>query len=472
MNITSLGKLLYGSYHKNELKKYIVLGSLLAIIGYVFSFLVRFKDPLIRDMTSPGVVGTFAVFGFIAKIIGSLAIFISYGYIIKRYKPLCVMRVLSVFYAVIIVLYVLLMLTRSSDIYNDYVLLDYVFNVMAWIFASVVDSLWVLYATLIWAFASQFADDASARKGFSLIVLGSQFGLLTYHATAYILPHGSTLSNSFFIFVLPGLILSMIPIVSYLNRLYEPRDKMYNHIIRSSHESFSSDIFCGLKSQSRRMYVVSIAFMIGCFSYIEAFLYRYIERVIRVVHKHHFDTVTTYMVNIPRVIPFVIALFVICGSSVIIRKKGVEWVLKCVPLIIASIIPLFFVMPPFYMAILFIVIQVLFYACALPVFMQLFIPVIQNVRYISHAWIQILIPLFVANYGKKMSDMASGKLLQLYNPVSEVMSEQHVETGSFWIIAALMGFCLLLCGLWYVCACYSGKKYSDAIREQKVVSEL
>lgn len=262
---------------------------------------------------------------------------------------------------------------------------------VAWGFYLFVESYVTILMALYWSFVNDITSAKSAKKGYGMIVFGSQSGALAFAAVGKMLISDTSLyvsrvpllvTISLGLFVMLGLI------------VYKLTHSLPSEMLQSEEGDSSKKkrvgALEGLRVLITRPYVAGM-FSLMFFQEVIMTLMNFQQA--RLVETSFIDAAlrTNYYFNYTFVLQIISCSFALFGTSYLHRRLGTKLSLMSFPITLLICAGLYLFVPHLYIVTLFmILIKGLHYAFNQPVRESLYIPTSRDIKYKAKAWIDMI----------------------------------------------------------------------------------
>lgn len=478
----------FGDFTKKELFKFIKLGIIFCLIIGIYWSLRALKDSIFQEMVG----AEYQPYAKMISLFLLLPVVMIYSKLVDNFSRKQVFYILSIIYGVATILFSLIMIWNGIGVK---VITPSLWNIIAWVWYVFVESFGSIVVALFWAFATEITPPESGKRGFSLVVMIGQIGgmLIPLLSLTYIMGEWKLLNSGTIIMLFGVAIFLIIPLVWYFLKTtpselltgFSPstkaildKDEAANALskgLEDKKDKQNTGFMQGLKLVIYNPYLLSIFFII--------FFYETIATVI----EYHFKLMTKAQipnVNLRTIYlseygiyanlgTFLCLLF---GINNITRRLGVTTALSAVPIFVAIAVAIF----KFHSSLsalfwIMVCAKALNYALNGPAMKQLYIPLTDEARYKSQAWIE--------TFGSRGSKGIGSTISALHKPL--VIKVNGVgwtnfdkvrklfygatDLGSSWHIAITSYLFFGICGLWFFLALYLGRSYQKAVDKNEVV---
>jgi ATP/ADP translocase len=380
----------FGDFTKEELKKFLYLGFIFALIIGTYWTLRPMKDSFFASL----VVGYGdssegrEIFLAVAKVVSLLLLIpvvTIYGMFVERFQKNNFFYMITGLYAVLMMVWTAIFLHPTIGLANTE---PSHWRMSGWLWYVFVESFGSLVIALFWAIVVDTTTSKSAKRGFALIVMIGQLGGIIMPQYLSKLPRAFGVSPAWVIALCGGLILlTMILFWVYIQSM--PKSVLS---VLKGHKDEKKEEEPGLMDGLRL--VLSHSYLMGIFGIL--FFFEFIATVIdfnfkSLVFAQMADAgaATEYLGVYGSSVNLVAFLCLLFGINNIPRLFGLTAALGLVPVIVGVAVVAFWVSPS--LDVLFYLIvgaKAINYALNGPSIKQLYIPTSEDVKYKSQAWIE------------------------------------------------------------------------------------
>lgn len=450
-------KLWFGDFKKEELKKYISLGLIFAIVIGVYWTLRPIKDTIFCSMVhnpesvslNPKAKGEFLIWAKILSLVLLFPIVILYSKAVERFKRQYMFYFMGALYSILILSFGLYFKFSTNGLLN---ITGSPFRITGWLWYVFVESYGSLMVALFWAFAADISNPESAKKGFAITVMIGQLGAIL--GPLLLTPLGKNyFSNSAPVVILCSALNLLVIIGLYLFMRFTPKEQLVGfHGIgdREKESTQEPGFFEGLKLLFTHTYLIGIFSIIAIYEILITIIDFNFKSCAMAEYSNE-AACTAFLGDYAVWVNFIAFLCILFGINNIQRFLGVRISLLVMPVLMISMMGLFLFSGN--LTVLFyimVALKAINYAINGPTMKQLYVPTTKDVKYKSQAWIE--------TFGSRGSKACGS----LFNLITKVLG-----THLFVLFTGL--FSLILSLIWYFIASYVGKKYQKAVKENKVV---
>ena len=439
----------FGTFEKEEFKKFLKMGAIFALIIGVYWTLRPLKDAIFIQM-----VGKYQLpLAKTVSVLTLLPLVMLYTKLVAKFSREKMLILLPTFYGVTIFLFSLLMFFLQKDPGSISLILARGIGYGWYLF---VESFGSLVVALFWAFATDATLPPSARRGFPLVVAIGQMGGIVSPFLVGGLPHHLHLStDGLSILLLSFLVLAIIPLVRYLISS-TPKELMVSGKKESAKKE-EPGFLEGLKLLLKNRYLLGI------------FAANFIYEVVITIFDFNFKIAASdaysgvalshYLSLYGSSVNIVSLLCLLLGISNVTRFLGVGVSLALMPLIVGGALIGFLSLDSLtFLFALMVGSKAINYALNGPALKQLYIPTTTDVKFKAQAWIE--------TFGSRSSKQAGSFFNMTLAPLQQSMG---VLAGRAHYLMLSGALCFPLLALWLIIALFLGKTFSKAIKQETTV---
>ena len=445
--VERLKSFLGGSLLKQERRKFFLLAMIFGITIGVYWLLRPLKDGVFLTMVG----AAYLPWAKFLAVVVLLPLVMLYSKLVDRYPRHVVVYILSTFYAILAVAFAFLILTPDIGLSNT------VANPtrwLGWAFYLYVETFGVIMAALFWAFVADTTTPDSAKRGYSVIVMGAQMGAVCFPLVSRsIIGRFST----GYAILFGVLLLCLLPPLVYYYMHHVSRDQMEGFKATSS-AALEEDkqkvqkkagFLEGLRLLTTKPYLLAIFAIVSSYEIINAILDYQFKALAS--SSYTGDALSVFLTNFA-VVTNLIGLFcVVVGIDRIGRAFGFGKTLVLLPLLVGVCAVSMSFYPLLAVAFVVMAVQKSFnYSLNQPVKEQLYIPTTKDTKYKAKAWIDM--------FGSRLSKCGASVI----NSTRGILGAE-----GFIVFSLVVSFALI--GLWVVAALFVGRVHAQALREDRVV---
>lgn len=439
----------FGTFEREELKKFIKMGLIFALIIGVYWTLRPLKDAIFIQM-----VGKYQLpLAKTVSVLTLLPLVMCYTKLIGRYSREKMLVVLPTFYGITIFLFSLLMFKVQGEISS-----------LPWIFSRSLGYFWYLFVesfgslvvALFWAFSTDSTDPISAKKGFPLVVAIGQIGGILFPFAVGGLPHRlHFVTDGLSILLLSIFVLAIIPLVRFL--IVSTPKKLMTSYKEEVKEESEPGFLEGLKLLLKNRYLMGI------------FAANFIYEVVITIFDFNFKIAASsaytgvalshYLSLYGSSVNIVSLFCLLFGISNVTRFLGVGVALAAMPVIVGVALLGFLSLDSLtFLFALMVGSKAINYALNGPALKQLYIPTSPGVKFKAQAWVE--------TFGSRSSKQAGSLFNMTLAPLQQTMG---IIAGRAQYLMLSGVLCFPLLGLWLIVAIFLGRKFSKAVKHQTIV---
>lgn len=437
---------LWGDLQGDELKKFILLAA-----GFFFIIGSYWPMRTLKDSFFINMVGT--MYQPWVKMI-SLACFfpvvLLYAKLVDIFsKRNLIYAILSV-YGLIGLVFVGLLLHPSIGLQNQvaspYRLLGWTFYVYAETYVSLIMSLY-------WSFAHDVTTPESAKKGYGLIIFGTQLGGVLFMLLGNVLSSDTDLYAERAPLILFISICSFmgIALMTYLLQVFVKRKNLQTYQIVADEDEMKVAVknvgfIEGLKTIFMHPYVIGVFGIIFFHEMISTVMnYQMLVLVSKTFHSG--GLINKYLFNYNFCVQLIACLFGLIGTSFFQRRFGIKFCIVTYPLLLGGSIVAYLFYPTlgtiFYVM---LIAKAINYAFNQPAKEVLYIPTSRAIKYKSKAWVDMFGARLAKTAGSAFDAKFSG------------------------ILIGLPGIIIMSCvGLWVLVANLLGNRFQKAVKNNEII---
>jgi AAA family ATP:ADP antiporter len=312
-------------------------------------------------------------------------------------------------------------------------------RILGWAFYFFIESYISLMLSLYWSFVNDITPPESAKKGYGLIIFGTQFGGLVFISIANALSRNPDLYAQRAPLIAAAcfaMFFGVAAVVYFLMKLVSKNELSGYHGRHSTTEKLPDHkrikFIEGLRLLLTRPYVMGI-FMLVWLQEVIGTVMNYQIYIQLEAHHQHAGMRNAFLFDFSLMIQLVACLFGLLGTSFFQRRFGIKACLVAYPLLFAGCIALYFMRSSlFVIAAVLVVSKALNYAFQQPTKEILYTPTSHDTKYKAKAWID----MFGLRFGK-MTGSFFNKLIGANGPL--VGGLAFVIIGGWTLIAHTIG---------------------------------
>jgi AAA family ATP:ADP antiporter len=374
---------LWGLSSGSELKKFLYLAAGAFCLLGSFSPLKPLKESLFISMVGPEYYPHVKTLSVVLMFFVVLV----YSKIVDYFSKQHLMYTFLSFFVVVGAGFVLALSHPNIGLANKVVSVD---RWVAWGFYLFVETYLTVMISLFWSFVNDVTSAASAKKGYGMIMFGSQTGALCFAVVAKMMIADVT-AYTIRVPILIALSLGLFSLLGFfvwrLTQLLPPVPAAHHD--RAS-EGQSLGVLAGLKIVLTRPYVAGL-FLLVLFQEMIMSLMHYQQAYLAKLTFTQDSLLTNYFFSMNLILQVLSCGFALLGTSYIHRTIGTRASLMSFPLLLIVSAIAYLVVPTLFVVTIFIVLlKGLHYAFNQPVRETLYIPTSKDIKYKAKAWIDVV----------------------------------------------------------------------------------
>lgn len=450
--VSAFFKKWYGDFTKEELKKYLILGVIFALIIGTYWTLRPLKDAIFGALIvgyGKAVGGVnYLAWAKVASLFLLIPVIIGYTKLVDRFSA----QKYRLFYAICLTYVVLLSGWALFFLLPGWGLANPVaspWRIAGWLWYVFVESFGSIVVALFWAFTTDISDAQSSKKGFALIVMIAQLGGIFLPRLTK-LPNYLGTTNWIVVAVCAGLVFLTFLMMRYFISTI-PAKQLTGYQAEEAHEHKEEPgFFEGLKLMLSHKYLLGIFGVLAIFEIIVTIIDNNFKNLAFAQFANP-NAATEFLGTYGSAVNLVAFLCLAFGINNIQRKLGIRTALALVPLIVGGAFLAFYFYPNVHV-LFYIMIgaKAINYALNGPSLKQLYVPTTEDAKYKSQAWIE--------TFGSRSAKTSAS----FFN-----MTKATLGYSTYLFVALILSMGLV--GLWFVIALFLGSTYNKAIKEGTVV---
>jgi len=409
---------LWGDFSKEELKKF-------GLLSFVFFLLIGSYWPLktLKDVVFITMVGS--KYQPDAKILSLILFFplvLFYSKLVDYFSKEKLIYFFVVIYGGLGFLFVYLFYHPIIGIANP---VQSPYRLVGWAFYLFVESYISIMVSLYWAFINDVTTPESAKKGYGILIFGSQFGAVTFISIGNYLSRNVSLytQRAPFIALLSVLTFFLIAFVVFIFTRVVSKDELMGYQGKDSgiEKKESIGFWEGLKVLLNFPYVGGIFGMVFFHEVISALMHYQMLCTVEQTYLANRGLVNKFLFDFTLVMQVISCLFALFGTSYFQRKFGVRGCLIAYPLLLGCGISLYFFSPTLsFITGVMIIAKGINYVLNQPAKEMLYIPTTKAIKYKSKAWIDMF-GMRSAKMGGSLINKSIGLTSRLTGGISIVL---------------------------------------------------
>lgn len=318
------------------------------------------------------------------------------------------------------------------------------YRILGWAFYLFVESYISIMVSLYWAFVNDVTTPDSAKRGYGLLIFGSQFGAVLFILLGDFLSRDVTAyaTRVPLIALLSVISLLFLAIVIFILKKTVSHEEMQGYTGTPEEEKGKSVGFLeGLKVFILCPYVGGIFGLVFFHEVISGLMHYQLLRAIDITYMSNRGLVSRYLFDFTLVMQGISCLFALFGTSFFQRRIGVRGCLLLYPILLGFCIAFFMFNPTLsFITGVMIIAKGINYVLNQPVKEMLYIPTTKAIKYKAKAWIDM--------FGLRSAKMA-GSL------VNKSIGVAARSAGAVSLVVAVV---------WIALARSMGKRYHNVIK--------
>jgi len=440
----------FGHFEREELKKFIKLGIIFALVIGVYWTMRPLKDSIFSSMVH---ASNQPLAKWISLLV-MLPLVIIYSKLVDKFPRHRLFYVLGTVFCIGTVIFGALFWHPTIGLANTTIDAS---RWTAWAWYVFVEAYGSILVALFWAFAADMVNPDSARRGFPLVVMIGQLGAI--FGPLYLTPLGKNFfGNSAPTVVICGLFMLLFMVAVYFFMTTTPRSQMQGYQTHKGEAHAEPGFLEGLKLLVSQPYLLAIFAAISIYEIIITiidfnFKYKVFDGFATEAERSAYLGDYAVWVN---VVSFFCLFF---GISNIQRRLGLKASLVLMPFIVLVMVFSFWWYPQ--VKVLFwimVAAKAINYALNGPALKTLYVPTSHEVKYKATAWIE--------TFGSRSSKAGGSGINMLMKPFQ---AKWGAIDGLAMYLAVSTYFSFGLIAAWVLVAFYLGKTYEKAVSENRVV---
>ena len=367
---------LWGDITNDELKEF-------GLLSVAFSFIIGayWMLRLIKNSTFMHLVGPENMpYAKMVSLVSLLLIVLFYNKLVDWFEKTKLIYMITTFYGTLFLVSAYLLSQSSAGIG---VLPGWLNNGVGWAFYVAVESLGSLVVVLFWSFVASSVDTASAKRGYPIIFFGGQIGSLL--GTSLLAMLASLLGIPFLTCVAAGALLA----VPFVIKIYTTKHTRVAVASGVEEKKRTTSIVEGIKLIFTHRYLMGILVVSTVYDII-SFLFEYQMNSAAHATLGDLGKVTSFLGVYGMVVNTTSLLFVLLGTSFVIRRFGLAACLVAYPVGIACLVTYTWMFPSLWALMITVVgVKALSYVLNNPCKEILYIPTSKDVKFKAKSWIDV-----------------------------------------------------------------------------------
>lgn len=267
------------------------------------------------------------------------------------------------------------------------------YRLLGWTFFLFVESYIAVMVSLFWAFIHDVTTPESAKKGYGILIFGSQLGAVVFILVGNVLSRDPSLyaKRVPLIALISIVMFSMIAVVAFLlSRLVSKRELAgYQGEPESEEDDKKGSVgfFEGLKVLFKFPYVGGIFGLVFFHEVISALMHYQMLRAVELTYLPSRGLVNKFLFDFTLIMQSISCLFALFGTSYFQRTLGVRGCLIAYPVVLSVGIACYFFNPTLlFITGVMVIAKGINYVLNQPAKEMLYIPTTKAVKYKAKAW--------------------------------------------------------------------------------------
>lgn len=429
-----LVRALWGDFSREELKKFSLLS-----LGFFFLIGSYWPLKILKDAIFINMVGS--IYQPDAKILSLVLFFplvLFYSKLVDYFSKEKLIYFFVFLYMAIGLLFVYFFYHPTIGVANP---VQSPYRFLGWAYYLFVESYISVMVSLYWAFINDVTTPESAKRGYGILIFGSQFGAVIFILLGSYLSRDPALyaKRVPLIALISVLMLFMIAVVAFIMTHVVSRDVLRGYQTKEQLETEAEGIalhepekpsvgfFEGLKTLIKIPYVGGIFGMVFFHEVVSALMHYRMLRLLEATYYSHQGLINKFLFNFTLSMQTISCLFALFGTSYFQRKFGVGGCLVAYPLLLGIGISCYLVNPTLaFIAGVIVIAKGINYVLNQPAKEMLYIPTTRAVKYKAKAWIDM--------FGLRSAKMGGSVVNKSLGVVSKLTAGISLGIVVFWIV--------------------------------------
>ena len=436
---TALKNHFFGDLSYEEGKKFGILGGIFFFLIGSYWLLRTQKDAAFKVLVGM----TWQPTAKMVSVVMVVCLALAYAKLVDMFKKHHLLMVLAAIYSAGFLGIAVLMGHPTIGFANTVAAPDRYFG---WFIYLFIESFGSIMVGLFWAFVTTSSSSESAKKGFPLVIAGSQIGSILGSYLSF----NSKFFGNELLFRCGAIGVGMIvPMVLFF--LWSvPKELRSASAAAQSSKKPKTGMFEGLKILLTRPYVLGIFCLATLYEIVGTIL----DFQMKMLADGQFaskEAFASYQGLYGMYTNGLALAFALVGTSFLMRRFGLRFCLMLFPVATAIVVALVYAMPTLYVVTgALILIKGLSYALNNPAKEMMYIPTTRDVRYKAKGWIDMFGSRSSKGAGSAINNMFTGSVNELL------------------LYGTLVSFGLI--GIWLAVASYVGHRFKSLTDNDEVVS--
>lgn len=442
MILSAISKFFLGDLEATEQKKFGLLAIVFGLIIGVYWVLRSYKNPIFAAMVG---VDSQPIAKWVS--LGAIVVLI-FGYtkLVDRFEKYQIFQILCGIYGLLLLVFAAVLASPSLGLANA---VPSPWNIIGWAWYVFVESWGSILVMLFWAFSADIFTPEAAKRGYSMLAFGAQFGGLL--GALFVKYYTESLGIPLIIAGMVVFVLAVALLVRYFMRVIPACDlEGYAPGKTESSERGKVSFWHGVKIIIRQPYLAGIFGIIACYEIVVTMIdFQMLSRACQIYGSP--EALGFFYGTYAIWLHAMSLIFILFGIGNIERYLGLRASLVVLPIVLAGIMVMVMTSsgldPIFYSMIL---IKGLNFSINEPTKEQLYIPTTQEAKYKTKAWIEM--------FGKRFNKAAGAGV----NLIKRFVCLNQFIMMIGWLSLGIIGVWLFIAGA-------LGKKYQDTIDKSEVI---
>jgi AAA family ATP:ADP antiporter len=408
---------LWGDLSPEEMKKFGMLSVICMFILGTYWLMRPFKDSLFAKIVGATYIPRAKILSFVVVAIAILV----YSKLVDMYKKHQLFYIICGFYGTLFAAVAYMLMHPTIGTANTVAAPD---RLLGWIIYLGVESFGSLTVPLFWSFVNSSTDATSAKKGFGLIIAGTQIGTIAGPTLA---TYAVELGMSFLVTVASIGILAVPVLVFIFTKIFP------SSAVDAGSDKKRTGFAEGLKLLFSRPYLMGILGVATLYEIIGTIM----DFQLKFAASATYDTaekMTVFLARFGQCTNTIALIFAFVGTSYFIRRFGLTFCLVMFPTCVAAVI--LYVWSASSLWVLFgamVAIKSLSYALNNPCKEIMYLPTSKDIKFKAKGWIDGFGGRSAKATGGAISDSFGGVMANL------IFYGSVISLGivGFWILVAL-----------------------------------
>jgi AAA family ATP:ADP antiporter len=425
---------LWGDFSNEELKKFSLLS-----LGFFVLIGSYWPLKILKDAVFINMVGS--VYQPSAKILSLVLFFplvLIFSKLVDHFSKERFIYVMILTYGAIGFLFVALFYHPTIGVAN---LAQSKFRILGWAFYLFVESYISIMVSLYWAFINDVTTPESAKKGYGLLIFGSQLGAVVFvllgnflsrDVAAYASRVPLIALLSVIAFFLLGVVVFILKRVVSAEEMRGYQGKRDFYGVKECEKKESVGFWEGFRLLTSCSYIGGIFGLVFFHEVVSAIMHYQMIRAVEITYLQSLGVVSKGLVNkfffdFTLVMQSISCLFALFGTSFFQRKIGVKGCLVLYPLLLGICISFYVVNPTLsFITGVMIIAKGINYVLNQPAKEMLYIPATKAVKYKAKAWIDM--------FGLRSAKMGGSLINESIGLAARTAGALSLVIVSFWIL--------------------------------------